>query len=575
MDRRRFLQLGAAAGALTLIGAERTGASRSAISAATGRAYTPVPQFPSGVISGDPTADGFVLWTRVDPAIAGAGADVGWQVATDAAISAVIASGTAPTTSPDAGHTVHVEVDGLDPATTYWYRFSVDGTTSPVGRTRTMPAGSVDQLRIAFISCQRWVHGYYTAHADLAALALDPATDVDLVVSLGDYIYEAGPADGVTVDGREDSEKPQNTLAEYRRQYDLYRSDANLQAVHAAYPLAPIFDNHDGMSGPGDGSAPGAIAAFFEQMPVRRFAGDPDRQYRSLALGDLAELILLEERQHRDPTPDEGENPLGTSTLEDPAMMAEDLTMLGAAQFGWLKDTLSASTAAWKIVGSQLMFSPLRSQREAAAIAESGGTGPQRNAGRYVNMTQWDGYQAERRRILEHLDGEGIEDVMVIAGDTHFWTTSEVQLDYDDPDSPYLLTEFGGSSISSANAGEMTNLPGNDLIRPVVAAANPYSLRYMEVETHGYGLIELTADKAVVWYRSPASIAVPTSTTSVLAAFEVERGSARVVMIEGDDFLPPPDADPDPESTTTTTAPGGTPQAPAAQPVGGQATYTG
>lgn len=179
---------------------------------------------------------------------------------------------------------------------------------------------------------------------------------------------------------------------------------------------------------------------------------------------------------------------------------------------------------------------PLRSERYPDQQDRTGG--PQRNAGRYVNMTQWDGYQAERREIVDHLQANGIADVMAIAGDTHFWTTSEVPTDWDDPGAPYVLTEFGGSSISSANAGEMTDLPGNDLIRPVVAKANPLSLRFMEVATHGYGLIDLSAERASVTYRSPATIAQPTSTTSVLARFEVDRGTARVRQVEGDGFMP-------------------------------------
>jgi alkaline phosphatase D len=579
MDRRRFLQYGTAAGlAATVAGGPLAAWARSLtppLAVATGAPYVPVPEFPSGVLSGDPTSAGVVLWTRIDPATAGGGVDVAWEVARDAsfATGSVVASGTAAT-APSSDHTVRVELDALDPASTYWYRFTVDGTTSPVGRTRTLPEGSVDRVRIAWFSCERYVHGFYTAHADLAALALDPATDIDLVVCLGDYVYEAGPADGVTVPGRDDPDAEQITLDDFRRQYHRYRSDPDLQAMHAAFPFAGIFDNHDGLSGPGDPSGPGAIEAFFEQMPVRRDPSAPGRQFRSLRLGDLAEVFLLEERQHRDPTPSEASgNALGTSSLDQLEMVEPGRTMLGADQLAWLRSGLASSTAAWKVIGSQLMFAPLRSQRFVDEIAVAG-DGPQRNAGRYVNMTQWDGYQAERRVLLDHLHGEGVADVVALAGDTHFWTTSELPLDYDDPASPKVLVEFGGSSITSANAGEMKDLPGNDVIRPVVAEANPLTLRYIEVTTHGYGVLELTDARATATYRSPASIASPTSTTSVLAAFEVERGTATVRQVEGDGFLARPA---DPEVPTTTTPGSPTPVAPAtpAQPVGGEPSYTG
>lgn len=588
MDRRRFLQYGTAAGVTAVVaggplGAWARAAMPPAVSVASRRAYVPVAEFPAGVMSGDPSDDGVILWTRIADAVAGAGVDVDWEVATDPGFGpgTVVASGT-ETTAGSSGHTVRVEVAGLGAAATAWYRFTVGGATSPVGRTRTLPSGAVDRLRIAYFSCQRFVHGYYTAHADLASLALDPATDVDLVVSLGDYVYESGPADDVTVDGRVNPKGSDVSLEDFRRQYDLYRSDPNLQAVHAAYPLVAIFDNHDGMSDPDDGQGPGAVAAFFEQLPVRRFPGEPTRQHRSLRIGDLAELFLLDERQHRDPEPPTGSNPVGTTTMEEPSMAAPGRTMLGAAQLTWLKDGLASSSAAWKVLGSQLMFAPLRSERYPDQQDRTGG--PQRNAGRYVNMTQWDGYQAERREIVDHLQANGIADVMAIAGDTHFWTTSEVPTDWDDPDAPYVLTEFGGSSISSANAGEMTDLPGNDLIRPVVAKANPLSLRFMEVATHGYGLIDLSAERASVTYRSPATIAQPTSTTSVLARFEVDRGTARVRQVEGDGFMPrvvdgvvdPPIDPTDPPANGGAGADGGGgATASPAQPISGAPSLTG
>lgn len=548
-------------------------------SAATGRAYQTVGAFPAGVMSGDPTADGVILWTRIDPALAARGADVSWEVASDPAFgpTTVLASGQVRTDAAS-DHTVKVEVAGLGAATTWWYRFTVAGTASPVGRTRTLPSGDVDQLRIAYFSCQRYVHGYYTAHADLAGLAADPATDVDLVVCLGDYVYEAGPADDVTVAGRIDPEAPTVTLDEYRRQYHLYRTDPDLQAVHAAYPFVGIFDNHDGFSDPSDSGGPGARAAFFEQMPVRRDPADPNRQHRSFALGSLAELFLLDERQYRDRTPPESDNLLGTSSVDEPSMAEPGRSMLGAAQASWLKDGLTGSSAAWKIVGSQLMFGPLRSERY-ADVQATAGDGPQRNAGRYVNMTQWDGYQAERRDLIDTIHRNGVEDVMVVSGDSHFWTTAEIPLDWDDPTSPYVLTEFGGSSITSANAGEQGDLPGNDLIRPVVSAANPLHLRFIEVTTHGYGLIELTPSGACVSYRSPATITEPTSTTAVLARFEVDRGTARVRQVEGEGFLPrtepaapPIEAPTDPAGPSSPVAAGS--PGPAV-PVSGNPAYTG
>lgn len=578
MDRRDFLRSGTAAGLVLAVAGRPLASSLAgpARSVATGKVYEPVAAFPSGVISGDPDADGVVLWTRIDPAVAGAGIAVTWEVAShpDFAPATLLAAGTA-TTDAATDHTVHATVAGLGAATTCWYRFTVAGTTSPVGRTRTLPVGSVDHLRLAYFSCQRYVHGYYNAHADLAALALDPATDVDLVICLGDYVYEAGPADGVTVAGRVDPDAPQVTLDDFRRQYHRYRTDLDLQAMHAAFPFVGIFDNHDGLSDPSDPSGPGAIAAFFEQLPVRRSLSEPNRQHRSFVLGDLAEVFLLDERQHRDPEPPSSDHPLGTSSVEEPSMVDPSRTMLGADQRAWLTGGLSASGAAWKVLGSQLMFLPLRSERFDDVRAEADG-GEQRNAGRFVNMTQWDGYQGERRQLVDHLHAEGIEDVVVISGDSHFWTAAELPLDHDDPDSPYVLTEFGGSSVTSANADEM-GLPGNDLIRPVLAAANPLFLRYIDVYAHGYGLVDLTPERAAVTFRSTVTVREPSTDVGVLARFEVDRGTARIRLVEGGDgFLPrPADVEAPPVTTTPPgSEPGGAGPTPAV-PVDGAPAYTG
>lgn len=554
MDRRRFLQAGTTVGVGAALAAHPLSAWAGRLgppprSVATRADYLPVATFPSGVLSGDPTTDGVVLWTRVDPATAGSGVTVGWEIGTDPSFGpgTILAAGT-ETTAAASDYTAHVEVDNLPSGATLWYRFTVEGTTSPVGRTKTLPAGSVDRVRIAYFSCQRYVHGYYSSHADLAARALDPATDVNLVVSLGDYVYEAGPADDVTVAGRVDPEAPTTTLEDFRRQYHLYRTDLDLQAMHAAFPLVGIFDNHDGLRDPSDPAGPGAIAAYFEQMPVRRVPGDPNRQYRSFALGDMAELFLLDERQHRDPEPPSSGELLGTSSVDEPEMVEAGRTMLGAPQKAWLTSGLDTSVAAWKILGSQLVFWPFRSQRDLVTQATAG-DGPQRNAGTYLNLTQWDGYQAERRELVDHIADGAVDDVVVISGDSHFWSAAELGTDWDDIEAPYVLTEFAGSSVTSANGDEM-GFPPNEVVRPLLAAANPLHLRYVETTTNGYGLLDLAADRLTVTYLSPSSVTEPDQPTRVLARFEVDRGSARIRQTEGDGFMARPDdlitPDPDP-----------------------------
>ncbi|MBA3282263.1 MAG: alkaline phosphatase D family protein, partial [Acidimicrobiia bacterium] len=392
-----------------------------------------------------------------------------------------------------------------------------------------------------------------------------------------------------------DPEAPTTTLDHYRRQYHLYRSDLDLQAMHAAFPLAAIFDNHDGFTDPSDSGGAGARAAFFEQLPVRRLPTDPDRQYRSLALGDLCELFLLDERQYRDPEPKKvGDSPPGTSSVDQPEMVAPGRTMLGADQKSWLKEGLASSGAAWKILGSQLVFSPTRYER-LTDVQTAAGDGPQRNAGRYRGLGSWDGYQAERRELVDHVHDEGIEDLMVISGDAHVWKTSELPTDWDDPEAPLVLAEFAGTSVTSANSGEQPGALGNDVIRSVLAGANPYHLRYVEVTTHGYGLIELSSTGASITYVIVKSTSKPMPGSSTLARFELDRGSAAIRQVEGSGYMPRPESPEvpgttDSTDTTDTTDSPGTPEAPGtssessgtepggaagAEPLAGQPAYTG
>jgi alkaline phosphatase D len=353
----------------------------------SGEPFEGVGTFPGGIGSADPTPTSVLLWTRVHPEFdRGEGIAVRVEVATSPAFadrSVVVAREVRAVAERD--YCVTVDATGLRPGTTYWYRFASAGATSSLGRTRTAPApgASGEALRVAAFSCQRWTHGYYTAHADLAARADHPDTDVDLVVCLGDYVYETGYADRVYVPGRDDPIQRAVTREQFRSKYRLYRSDPNLQAMHALYPVMHVFDNHDGLSAPGDDQADGSIAAFFEHLPVRSVDGRGI--WRSLRWGDIAEIFLTDQRSYRDPTLDES-GPLGTSTEERPEILDPSRSMLGPEQRAWLLAGLAGSTARWKVWGSQLMFWPWRTLPRLP--------GQQRGAGVYLNLAQWDGYAA-------------------------------------------------------------------------------------------------------------------------------------------------------------------------------------
>jgi alkaline phosphatase D len=277
-----------------------------------------------------------------------------------------------------------------------------------------------------------------------------------------------------------------------------------------------VFDNHDGLSAPGDPQAPGALAAFAEHVPVRSDVAG--RIHRSLRWGDTAEVFMTDQRSYRDPTLPES-SLIGTSTDERPEILDPGRTMLGAQQRAWLFDGLASSTAQWKVIGSQLMFWPWRSFGRLP--------GQPRGAGVYLNMTQWDGYVAERLALLDHLETHDVRDTVLFSGDSHVFSAANVAPDVDDPQSVPRVAEFGTGSVTSNNADE-SNYPTDEYTRPLFEAVNPNHLRFFESEQHGYAWAELTPSGAEVELRSPRTILAPTSPTDVLARFRVPSGTQRV-----------------------------------------------
>jgi alkaline phosphatase D len=336
------------------------------------------------------------------------------------------------------------------------------------------------------------------------------------VLCLGDYVYDTGFADQVYVPGRVDPIQRAERLGDFRSKYRLYRSDPNLQAVHARYPVVHVFDNHDGLAAPGDPQGPAAIEAFFEHLPVR--SPEPGRIHRSLRWGRDVEVFMTDQRSFRDPEVRSG-GLLGTSTQDEPGILDPSRTMLGAEQRDWLLEGLTGSDAQWKVIGSQLMFWPWRSFGRLP--------GQPRGAGTYLNMTQWDGYAAERLALLDRLERDDVRDTLVFSGDSHVFSAAQVAPDVDDPRSMPRVAEFGTSSITSNNADE-SGLPPTTVTRPLLEAVNPNTLRYFQSERHGYLVSDIRPERTTVQLRSPRTIRRPTSSVQVLASFVVDAGTQRV-----------------------------------------------
>jgi alkaline phosphatase D len=470
--------------------------------------------FSFGVASGDPAPDGVVLWTRLAPrplepggGMAPEPVEVTWQVADDEGMTRVVRSGTVVANAAW-GHSVHVEVEGLRPDRWYWYRFQAGGEVSRTGRTRTLPEpGSLpERLRFAFASCQNYETGLFTAYDHLAR------EDLDLVVHLGDYIYE----------GAAQRDRPRrhnsgelHTLDEYRARYALYKLDPALQAAHALAPWIVTWDDHE-VSNNYAGDIPqhpertthsdflrrraAAYQAYFEMMPLRRSAqptGPDMLLYRRLGFGRLAEFNVLDTRQYRTDQPQgDGRKP------PSPVLMDPKGTLMGERQRNWLSANLERSPAEWNILAQQVMM---------ARVDLEPGPAIQ------YSMDQWPGYEFERRRVLRHWHDRRIRNPVVLTGDIHRNWANELIADFDQLDSRSVGVEFVGTSISSG--GDGAEQPKN---AARLLAENPF-VKFLNDE-RGYVRCEVTPTRWSSDYRTVPYVSRPGAPIRTRATYVVESG---------------------------------------------------
>ncbi|MEO6724304.1 MAG: alkaline phosphatase D family protein [Blastocatellia bacterium] len=503
-NRRDFLFGGAALTAAALIFPVANWAKSDGLSFADD-------PFSLGVASGDPWADSVVLWTRLAPdALNGGGMPVKdmpvkWEVATDERMQKVIATGTAMAT-PQFGHSVHVEVSGLKPAQWYWYRFTVDAGASTVGRTRTAPVSNAqnEQMKFAFVSCQHYETGYFTAYKHLAA------DDLDLVVHLGDYIYEGAPfKDRVRLHNSPEIK----TLEAYRNRYALYKSDLLLQRAHASFPWAVIWDDHEvdnnyaGLIA--EDNAPkeefarrreAAYQAYYEHMPLRRSVLKRDKNveiYRRLNFGNLASFYMLDTRQYRTDQPcGDGTKPTCPESLDPKA------TMMGSEQEQWLGRELRQSRARWNVIAQQVMMGAL-----------DNAPGPEQK----FPMDQWNGYAMARKRFLESLRDGKPSNPVVLTGDIHSNWVNDLKPGFYQDKSPVVATEFVGTSITSGGDGAD--------VRPTTAtmlSENPHIKFYNG--QRGYVRCSIKSDRWQTDYRVLATVSKPDEPITTRASFVVENG---------------------------------------------------
>ncbi|MEV8093968.1 alkaline phosphatase D family protein [Kitasatospora sp. NPDC085879] len=502
------------------------------------------PQFLHGVASGDPLPDGVVLWTRVTPtpdavpgSNAGPATDVVWQVATDKSFSSVRAGGTV-TTSAGTDHTVKVDVRGLTPDTVYWYRFTAGGVSSPVGRTRTAPTAdaALDRLRLGVASCANWEAGYFSAYRHLAARG-----DLDVFLFLGDYIYEYKTGEfcaaGKVVRPHEPAHEI-TTLADYRTRHGRYKTDPDLQGLHAIIPTVAIWDDHefanDAWAGGAENHTPGtegdwsermaaAKQAYFEWMPVRpSIAGTT---YRRLRYGKLADLHLLDLRSFRSQQVKVGNGDVDSA----------DRTMTGRAQLDWLKSGLSASDTTWRLIGNEVMISPVAFLslpdyllRPIAKLLGLPGEGLA------INTDQWDGYTHDRRELLGHLKNNGIGNTVFLTGDIHSaWAADVPNEAATYPASGSVATEFVVTSVSSDNIDDFLKVAPQTLslvAAAAIQAANRH-IKWVDLDSHGYGVLDITPQAVQMDYYILSDRTRKDATTKWTRSYRTRTGTQQVERV--------------------------------------------
>ncbi|MFJ9341020.1 alkaline phosphatase D family protein [Streptomyces sp. NPDC101733] len=534
--RRRTVVL-AAAGAAAL-------APLAALGAPSARAATAAPAFLHGVASGDPLPEGVLLWTRVTPtadAVPGSGLGpvtaVGWEVAEDKAFSRPVASGSVTASAAD-DHTVKVDVRGLRPQTPYWYRFTAGTTVSPVGRTLTAPAAEATTpgLRFGVVSCANWESGYFSAYRHLAARA-----DLQAVLHLGDYIYEyangAYPEAKYTVRAHEPKHEILS-LADYRTRHGRYKTDTDLQALHAAHPVIAIWDDHefanDAWSGGAENHTPGAEGewaaraaaaqqAYFEWMPVR--TSTAGTVYRRLRFGNLADLHLLDLRSFRSQ-----QVKVGSGAVDDP-----ERTITGRAQLDWIKAGLAGSDATWKLVGTSVMISPVAfASLPAHLLGPLGKLLGLPEGGLAVNVDQWDGYTDDRKELLGHLKDRGVKNTVFLTGDIHMAWANEVPVNMATyPGSGTAATEFVVTSVTSDNIDDILHVAPHtvSLVAEAAIKAANWHVKWLDMDSHGYGVLDVTAERAQMDYYVVSDKRRSDATSAWARSYRTPNGSQKVERV--------------------------------------------
>jgi len=522
-SRRRFVR--GAGAAVTAI------AAPSLIRIAAAQNWRGGNPFSLGVASGTPRADGFVLWTRLAPeplssnpetpgGMSGADVTLRYEIATDPGMGKIVRRGAA-TAEQAFAYSVHLDVAGLEPGRSYWYRFLPGDAVSQTGRAMTLPqpGSAVGKMRFGFVSCSNYEHGYFSAYRHLAG------DNPEFVLFLGDYIYETIDQNRAIVRRHSDGVEAA-TLPIYRNRYAQYRLDADLQGLHARVPAIVTWDDHEVQNDYADKwsetfddpeqfllKRATAYQAFYEHMPVRPIVSRPNgplmRIYDRFTLGDLIEISVIDGRQYRSREACYRPPNKGGSHLETnggcPDRLDAGRTMMGFAQEAWLYTGLAHSKARWKLIAQDLLVAQMRMKQNGIDA---------------FSTDEWDGYPANRKRLLQHIYDGKVSNPVVVSGDIHSFFANDLKLDFDDESSPTVAAEFVGTSISSYG-------PPYDPIAKALPD-NPH-VHFFDSRQRGYVLVDLTSDAMQAQMRIVSDAHDPKATISTFKTFAVEGGRPGVV----------------------------------------------
>jgi alkaline phosphatase D len=461
--------------------------------------------FPQGVASGDPTQDSVVLWTRIEPKVhESMKRDLVLEISTKPDFSEVVQVRVpADRINPSKDYTVRLTIDGLKPGGTYYYRFVYADVPSLTGRFKTLPVGSPEEFRFAFITCQNYADGYFSAFRHLSK------EDVGFVMHLGDQIYEKiyGPP---RVPGRElnlpSGGKIALTLEDYLYLYRTYLSDKDYQLARAMHPFIYSWDDHEYANDYSYDYEGGyyllprhpfyrkkvqslalrkiAIQAWLAYTPAKVKVDLDSRDplkwitiYRDFKVGNLLHLICTDERSYRTPQPCE-------KRFAHPGCPEQRRTsMLGKEQKAWFFRKLEEKGYHWKVWANQVQFIQGRIN------------------GLFGSLDAWDGYVGEREEIIRFLESKAINNLVIITGDRHAGLVAEVPDKFEGDYQKVLGMEFMTPALSSISAAETTwwrdyGVSNHVEFAQAEKSQNPWT-KYLEHKIWGYSVLTLTKDRAV------------------------------------------------------------------------------